>query len=187
MSEVWKDIPGYEGKYQVSDLGRVRSLDREVIYKDGRIGSYKGQILKPRNVGNGRLGVALTKDFKRKNYKVHILVALTFIGERPKGYDVCHIDSNPLNNKLNNLRYDTRNQNNIDTYRTGESKKGMGKLTLEQVMSIRKLYQAEKYNVRELSELFKVTPENIRLIINRVSFQWLNDDGTIQESNTAVS
>ena len=184
--EIWKDIKGYEGYYEVSDLGRVRSVDREVIHSNGKVVNYKGRILKQNNNRAGRKQVFLYKDGKATNQGVHILVALTFIGERPKGYDVCHIDGDCTNNKLSNIRFDTKSQNRIDYYRQG-SKSGTGKLSIEQVLEIRRLYKTGEYTQVELAEKFNVSRNNIGYIITRKYFTWLNDDGTIEESQTAVS
>lgn len=120
MIELWRDIPGYEGLYQASSLGRIRSLDREIIanYKNGKtqIRHYKGQILAPgRYNKDGHLSVVLGKGTSGK--PVHSLVALTFIGTRPKDCDVRHVDGNPANNRLDNLMYGTRTQNILDVYR----------------------------------------------------------------------
>ena len=110
MEEVWKDITGYEGAYQVSTLGRVRSLDR--IALDGR--NVKGVILKQNKTGIGYLGVGLHKNGKQRTKKVHQLVAVTFLNHKPCGFNgliVDHIDNNPLNNKLSNLQLTTNRHN----------------------------------------------------------------------------
>ncbi|MBM6630318.1 HNH endonuclease [Mammaliicoccus vitulinus] len=184
--EIWKAIPGFEGLYEVSDLGRVRSLDREVIYKDGRVRIYKGEILKQYINTHERLKVNLSKDNKAYTKHPHSLVALAFIGERPENYHVCHIDGDLTNNKLTNIRFDTASQNAIDIYRYGK-KSGTGKLSIEQVLEIRQLYTTGKYSQRELAQEFNVSRVNINYIVTRKSFTWLNDDGTIDESHTAVS
>lgn len=183
--EIWKDIPGYEGLYQVSDLGNVKSLDRRVVKNDGRVTNYKSKMLKTFTTGKNRLYVNLTSKGKMKKYQVHVLVALAFIGERPEGYDVCHIDGNSLNCKLSNIKYDTRNQNGIDIYRYGK-KAGPGKLTIEQVIEIRNLYSTGNYKQKELAKIFKVSQSSIWNIINRKRFAWLNDDGSITETSTAI-
>ena len=185
--ETWKAIPGFEGYYEVSDLGRVRSLDREFIDKMGRLRSYEGVVLKTETGSRtGREYVMLYTREKRKNRTVHSLVAEAFIGERPKGYHVLHSDGDCLNNKLSNLSYDTQSENMNDMYRYG-SKNPRGKLSIEQVLEIRKLYATGKYKQYELAKRYKVSPDNISRIVTRKSFTWLNDDGTIDDSQTAVS
>ena len=79
-NETWKDIPGYEGMYQASNYGRIRGLDRI----DGRGRNWKGRILSPKVDKKGYKYVLLYKNGKRRHYQIQILVALTFIGRRPK-------------------------------------------------------------------------------------------------------
>lgn len=185
IKETWKAISGFEGHYEVSDLGRVRSLDRTVVCRGGKTRISLGKILLNQTDRYGRLYVNLSKNNKQKKYYNHILVALTFIGERPENYDVCHIDGDFTNNKLSNIRFDTKGQNSLDMYRYG-SKNSMGKLSIEQVLEIRNLYDTGDYTKAVLSRMFKVSATNINNIVTRKSFTWLNDDGTIDESQTAV-
>lgn len=184
MKEVWKDIPGYEGYYQASTIGRIRSVDREVVFKNGRIRNFKGQILKIDNSSDSNLRVALSK-YTLRHYTVHRLIMLTFKGERPEGYDICHKNGDYTDNRLENLRYDTKSQNMIDMYRYG-SKSTKGKLSTEQVLEIRRLYATGDYYKRELAKMFKIHETSIGKIINRTTFSWLNDDGTIDDTKTTV-
>ena len=183
--EEWKAIPGYEGYYEVSDLGRVRSVDRTITRSDGQLRTQKGRILKEGTDSRKRLKVYLTKNGKQSTKATHSLVALAFIGERPKGYETCHIDGDYTNNKLSNIRYDTGSENQIDIYRYGK-KHAIGKLTVEQVLEIRKLYATGKYKQVELAKKYEVHSTVISSIVLRKSFKWLNDDGTIQESKTQI-
>jgi len=106
--EIWKDIKGYEGMYQVSDSGRVRSLDRTDCEGNKR----KGKMLKQQN-GTGHLSVGLSLNGKKKSKYIHQLVAVAFLNHTPCGYKlvVDHIDNNPLNNKLSNLQLITHREN----------------------------------------------------------------------------
>lgn len=183
--ETWKAIPGYEGLYEVSDLGRVRSLGREFIDKMGRLRIFKSKILKSATSTQRRVSVVLYTSEGCKTYGVHNLVALAFIGERPDGYDTCHLDGDSTNNRLDNLRYDTRGQNQVDMYRQG-SVGPRGKLTIEQILEIRKLYDTKQKKQCELAIIFGVHQTNISYIVRRLSYQWLNDDGTIDESKTEI-
>lgn len=106
--EIWKDIKGYEGLYQVSNLGRVKSLDR--IVKDNTKDRYqklKGCILKSTSNGNDYQVVYLTKNSKRKNYYVHRLVAEYFIANPNNYKQVNHKDLNKHNNSVDNLEWIT--------------------------------------------------------------------------------
>ena len=98
MQEIWKDIPNYEGLYQVSNLGRVKSLFK-----------YK-KILKPRP-RNGYLRVSLTKNNKSTNYAVHRLVAQAFISNPNNLPEINHKDENKQNNCVDNLEFCTRKYN----------------------------------------------------------------------------
>lgn len=111
--EEFRDIPGWEGVYQVSNLGNVKSLARTVIMSNGRTQPYKERILKPGNIKN-YLTVQLHNAGKRKNYKVHQLVAMTFLNHIPNGYIglvVDHIDNDSLNNNLENLQLISTREN----------------------------------------------------------------------------
>jgi len=112
--EIWKDIPGYEGLYQVSDLGRVRSLDR--VVPNGRHGGtrkLKGKVLKAWPNSFSYLHVNLCKDGKCKPTKVHKLVAMAFLNHEPCGHKevVDHIDNDKSNNRLDNLQLITSREN----------------------------------------------------------------------------
>lgn len=108
-NECWKDIPGYEGMYQASTLGRIRSIPRYTYDKMGRIQVQKGCILHQYPTGKYRdyRKVILRKDNKCKNVQVHRLVASTFIPNPENKPSVDHIDRNPSNNVPSNLRWAT--------------------------------------------------------------------------------
>lgn len=105
LIEIWKDIPNYEGLYQASNLGRIRSIDHKVIKKSlsGEliVLQYKGKILKGWVQNTGYLTVSLSN----KKYSVHRLIATTFL-EQEKGKNIVnHIDGNKLNNRVDNLEW----------------------------------------------------------------------------------
>lgn len=105
--EIWKDIKGYKGYYQVSSLGRVKSLSR---YRPAYINNnnkilLKEKILKPTIYTNGYEYVSLSKNGERKNYMVHRLVAETFLDNPDNLSCVNHKDENKLNNQVNNLEW----------------------------------------------------------------------------------
>lgn len=108
--EVWKDVIGYEEIYQVSNLGRIKSVDRVAKHKFGTM-NLKERILKP-GVVKGYFNVILTNSFGAlNNCKVHTLVAESFLGPRPKDCIVDHIDNNSKNNFEVNLQYITVREN----------------------------------------------------------------------------
>lgn len=101
--EEWKPIPGYENKYEVSNEGRVRSLN---YHQTG-----KTKLLKARKVGGGYLGVVLCKDREKKHHLVHRLVFEAFRGKIPTGMQINHLDENKLNNLIENLEVCTPKEN----------------------------------------------------------------------------
>lgn len=124
-SEEWRDIPGYEGSYQASTLGRVRSLTRVVeLNNDWADTRWQyGKVLKPAagsylkdGTRDPRLSVVLRKYGKSKTMRVHVLVALSFLGERPEHHDVAHNNGDNTDNRLVNLRYATRSENELDKF-----------------------------------------------------------------------
>ena len=107
--ERWEAIPGTDGLYVASTYGNIRSL------KTARNGK-KGGLLKPSPDSAGYQIVGLyTPQFpKGRSFRVHVLIALTFLGRRPEGMVICHWDDNPENNHLGNLRSDTHENNRMD-------------------------------------------------------------------------
>ena len=117
MAEEWRPVVGYEGLYEVSDAGRVRSLSREV--RTGRgTRMVDGRILSPARGVGGYPVVSLSNGGARVR-PVHRLVLEAFVGPRPAGTECCHGDGDPENNRLSNLRWDTHESNMDDQRRHG--------------------------------------------------------------------
>ena len=114
QNEVWKDIPNYEGMYQVSNFGNVKSLSRKICNHRGCYIS-KEIILKYGIDKKGYKTVALCKESKLVTFRVHKLVAITFLNHIPCGYKLVidHIDENPLNNNVENLQLITQRENAV--------------------------------------------------------------------------
>lgn len=112
MEEVWVDVPGYVGKYQVSNLGKVKSLERYRTNKSGTMTPVKERILSPVN-NKGYHTVTLYKGGKYKRYKVHQIVAMGFLGHKPNGNKlvVNHINFEKTDNRLSNLELVTNREN----------------------------------------------------------------------------
>ena len=172
-NEVWKDIPGYEGEYQASTFGRIKSVQRKVISKNWYTGkpfyrTVPERILKPgRFCKSGHVSVVLRRGTSGK--PVHQLILRTFVGEVPQGMEVLHINGNPSDNCLSNLRYGTRRENILDVYRQGNRWR---KLSTDDVEAIRfGLYC--KIQVSELAVMYGVSQSIISAIKHRRIFAWL--------------
>lgn len=117
-SERWRPVVGYEGLYEVSDQGRVRSLPRTVVRSDGRVRAFPGQMLRP-HVAEGRRTVTLCMDGGQRPRRVYVLVLEAFVGPPPEGMEGCHNDGDSEHDDLTNLRWDTRRGNVQDAVRHG--------------------------------------------------------------------
>lgn len=109
MQEIWKDIEGFEGLYQVSNMGRVRSLDHTIHRTDGTTAFYRGRILTP--VGRPYLNVSLSKGPQLERPRIHRLVAEAFIPNPDNLPCIDHIDSDKKNNRVENLRWCSHAEN----------------------------------------------------------------------------
>jgi hypothetical protein len=156
LFENWRPVPGWEGFYEVSDWGRVRSVARKVDYGIKGHATYQGRLLKQHKSTNDYLCVDLKRAGNRKTYSTHRLVALAFIGPCPIGKEVDHIDADRFNNTLKNLRY------------LVISKNRGAKLTADQAVEIRRL-SLEGMSNRRLGEMFGVTESAIRHIRSGIS------------------
>jgi hypothetical protein len=142
--EVWLAVPGYEGTYEASSLGGIRSIDRVTPYScsNGRSGVQrrKGKMLAPHRKGK-YLFVTLVNGPDRADVTVHAVIAATFIGPRPAGLMVCHNDGDGTRNVPSNIRYDTPASNSADMVRHGNSgvgeKNAAAKLSSSDVLWIR--------------------------------------------------
>ena len=119
--EEWRPVVGYEGSYEVSAHGRVRSVDRTVEFKNGVRRSFHGRAIKPQPTKGGHLRVTLCLGDSRRKTRVHRLVLEAFVGPCPEGMEGCHNDGNPQNNHVDNLRWDTRGNNCLDTVKHGRN------------------------------------------------------------------
>ena len=172
LKEEWKDIKDYEGYYQVSDLGKIRSVDRFVVHsKNGNKAFKKGKVFA---VGftNKALIVALSKNGIKKSFLIYRIVAQQFIPNPENKPEVNHKDGNRLNNKVSNLEWMTRSENEKHAYDTGlyTSRKGIDhpmSITNESdVIEMRKLYN-EGVSKKQLATDFKMEYSNVCKIIKR--------------------
>lgn len=173
LKEVWKDIKDYEGLYQVSSHGRVRTLSRKVRGMNDTFRTVKGKLVDLKLGKSPYLQMHLWRENKRKVLYIHELVANHFIGSRPKGKKGKHIrhkDNNPINNYFKNLTYSSAKRNAKDRLKADMNHHGenipSSKLTFEQVGKIRKIVSVDNSSsVYALADIFKVCPHTIYSII----------------------
>lgn len=173
--EVWKDIKGFEGYYQVSNKARVRSVDRIIdgVNQWGKITFSRKSIIRKGSISrSGRRRVNLYRDGTMKTIPIHRLVATAFV-PNPKGYNIVnHKDGNPLNNLPDNLEWCTASHNTRHAYEMGLAKGRPGeqhhnaKLNEDQVNRIRVMHKSGKYTVSILSEKFNISQSQIHRIIH---------------------
>lgn len=138
-TEVWLPVVGYEGYYEVSNTGLVKSLER--VTKKPKYNVLVKERILSAPISHGYPVVVLYKDGKRRQSAVHSLVLEAFVGKRPDGHQACHFDGNRANAMLSNLRWGTQAENEEDkkrhgTYQYGE-RNPSARLSDEQVAEIR--------------------------------------------------
>lgn len=151
QEEIWKPVLGYEGIYEVSNLGRVK-----------RIGT--GRILRKCTSGKYPF-VILTYNSLSANFRLHRLVAEAFLGARPTGMQINHIDGNKQNPCLENLEYVTPSQNVCHSISTGLYKHGT---PIEIQLAVREMFQCEKprYYMTEIAQKFGISVDNVKTIVD---------------------
>lgn len=184
--EVWSAISGYEGLYEVSTHGNVRSIDRVISSRDGRKKRLKGMVLKQNKSGSGYNQVVLSKSGSTWNTSVHRLVAAAFIGVIPDGMDVCHNDGDKTNNLLSNIRIDTRKNNMADSVSHGTSPRGERNagsvLTEAAVIDMRSKYATGLYKSCDLAKEFGVSKEHVSAVLVGNAWKWAG--GEIKQKST---
>lgn len=153
MDESWLPVKGTDGRYEISNLGRVRSVYKSIRATVHGRGGYRR--------------ILLSKDGRRRLWMVHRLVAEAFIGDAPPGYQVNHIDSDRANNASSNLEYVTPKGNQAHSWHTtqrqpphrGETTP-FAKLTENDVIQIRRM-RAEGRTYKEIAAHFNTKPANV--------------------------
>ena len=139
MEEIWKDIPGYEGYYQVSCQGNVRSVDREFVNSIGRHCFIKGMPINPR-IEKGYYRLGLKKHQEMKMFNVHRLVALVFIPNPCNFETVNHINGVKTDNRVENLEWCTVKQNVNHAYENN-----LGNYQSKSLDKLRKINEVNSY------------------------------------------
>lgn len=169
FDEIVKPIPGWGGRYFISDKGRVFSNYRN-----------KAKVLKPGRQKSGHLHVNLSLNGYSISTKIHKIVMGVFVGDCPDGFEIRHLNGNPADNRLDNLKYGTRKENTNDSIKHGVtpkgSRNGMSKLTEDQVILIRNLYANGDITHEELAKRFHIGRRHVGDIINKVCWGWLENE-----------
>lgn len=161
MKEIWKDIPNYEGLYQISNFGFVKSLCR-----NGTIGNDR--ILQIHKDKDGFDNVSLIKNGKRLKYLVHRLVAEVFVAN-PNNYKIVrHIDGNKNNNFADNLMWCKSRNSSVHKGTTNTN----AKLTKIDIEYIREIYKPrhKNFGITPLSKMFNVSKSTISYIVNNKTY-----------------
>lgn len=119
MKEIWKDIPSYEGYYQVSNLGNFRSLPRVIRYKGSGLRNYPAKNLLTETTKDNYQRIVLMKEGVKKRFQAHRLVALVFLPNPKNKPCINHIDGNKSNNCVDNLEWCTHSENTTHAIKTG--------------------------------------------------------------------
>lgn len=176
-NETWCDIEGYEGYYQVSNLGQIKGLDRDVL-SSGIIRKRKGMVLKIWKNHAGYNMVTLCKKGKHNGKAIAVLVAKSFVANPLMLPEVNHIDGDKDNNTASNLEWNTRLQNQrhavyvLGKHHAGENHY-KAKLTCDQVLEIRRLFSTGKYSKAEIGRMFGIDKDHAINIINNKSWKTL--------------
>lgn len=145
MRELWKPVVGWAGMYEVSDRGRVRSIRREVPHGTFGALTVAGRIMKQGANGRGYKQVWLCRNARYAPKLVHRLVLEAFVGPCPAGMETCHNNGDRGDNRLANLRWDSRSANQADKELHGTGQRGershRAKLSAKQVLDARRRYR----------------------------------------------
>jgi len=170
--EIWKDVLGYEGFYEVSNLGRVKSLPRVWYAGNTKALRRKGEtIMKLYIDGGGYCQVDFSINCKHKRYSVHRVVASAFIDNPENKPCVNHINSDRTDNRVENLEWVTYHENTKHAFKYGNMKKnkgiihGMCRLTEEDVLKIRELEDVHPHET--LAKMFNTGRRNVGYILSR--------------------
>jgi len=164
MKEIWKDVQGYEGIYEISNFGRVKSIERKSFNGKGFY-DRKEYIMENHLNRMGYLYVHLCKNNMGRTIAVHRLVGKHFVEKVDNKTHLNHIDGNKLNNNVNNLEWVTPKENGEHAARlflkANEEDHPSAKLTNNEVLNIYKSFKNGRYTIKELCNKYKVAYSTI--------------------------
>lgn len=173
--EIWKPVVGWEGLYEVSNMGRVKSCARSRRGPHGSVCHHAAYLMHPQSK-RGYPQVHLRFDERSLFANIHALVLIAFVGPRPKGFHACHFDGDRTNNRDTNLRWDTVANNCADKVRHGTSNRGERHghaiLTNAQVLEMRRLRRKGRSR-EKLAAMFGVAPATVWGIVTRRTWRHL--------------
>jgi len=183
ICEIWKRIDGHDNSFEISSCGKVRSLDRMVKYSDGRERFYAGRELRLQADKRGYMTVDIFKDGKRKNEKVHRLVAKSFVdGFSEIKNTVNHVDGDKKNNSYENLEWCSAKENAKHAKETGLMKSCdkhyKSKFTNEEVLKIRRECEGGRKQ-RSVAREYGVCETTIHQIVKGKTYKFVGGAKTL--------
>lgn len=186
MSERWLPVVGYEGLYEVSDMGRVRSLDRAIVVmmpggwktaSGSTIRHYRGRVLRQHVGSDGHPTVNLSRDGEQPTRQVHVLMLEAFAGPRPPGQEARHLNDIKTDNRWpENLCWGTRKENFADRVLNGIHNRGerhyLAVTSRGVVLDIRRRVEAGERQ-SDLADEYRMTRANVWAIVHRKSWDWI--------------
>ena len=170
--ENWRPVKGYEGIYEISDLGNARSLDRYTQL--GKLGKsrrfVKGQNLRQTVIADRHTKISFNKDYRAKNFNVCNVVYEAFCKPIPCGYKIFHKDNNIRNNALSNLELREFIDDELQAKR---KKNNIGRLSDKDIRDIRAMYDNGEKTIAEISKMVFICENSIYRIVKRKTYQWV--------------
>lgn len=168
-NERWKDVVGWEGYYEVSNMGRVRSVERIVRSRGAATRIIKSKVLKPLAHSGGYQQASLSREGKMHRRFIHRLVLEAFCGKAPVDFVACHNNGDPTDNRLDNLRWDSVAANSADKKRHGTQPLGEkcpgSKLSVQDVQIIRARC-GEGVSQRQVAQDFSIAQQTVSEIVS---------------------
>ncbi len=182
-NEIWKPIPNFEGYYEASNMGRIKSLDRTIEKPDKKTGKInymtrRGKIFKIRFKHNRRyMTIRLSKNRHVLSTPVHRIIAMTFIPNPNNKPQVNHINGIKTDNRVENLSWVNNSENVLHAIDSGLMKYAVGEshgsavFTESDVLKIRELHASKKYNMVEIGRMFNTNNSRICEIVSRKTWK----------------